>query len=505
MHNPNHSAFLKQLMKNRLFPVCLALLLVADAGGAEPTPAGPAKPVVRQWTSTGGKALTAEYLGVQGVNVVLKLPDGKITPIPLFKLSEADNTFVSANSFTYQEPWQAWPAESHLAIPTVEVKESPGERGFFVYTTAHFRFRSDVNLGTTLMKDLARVFELTYQLHTKSPFGILAKPENNLFEARLFGNKNDYYTSGAPPRTAGVYILKDRQFLAPLDMMGVVPGSAGWRKASGAAYDPSTIVHELTHMLTHDMLNNLPTWMNEGYAEYIEYIPLEGWSFKVSKDKIKQGMLDSFVSKYEKRISSGRKEVVKLKGTERKDFLKSNKIPKLFSVSKVLALTDKDWVAAGSSGLTPPGELSNMQRLYLTAHAIFYYYIQIEGEKGVAKIRRCIELNRRQVARYNEYLDDFKEYQQQIEEFCKLPGVTKLPDGRIQYPTNLTLPTAPKPPFTDPNTLKQSGLAALLDGESAEVVGQRIEDALRDDLKINLRFADYVAPRIDRGYFPPPF
>lgn len=79
-----------------------------------------------------------------------------------------------------------------------------------------------------------------------------------------------------------------------------------------------------------------------------------------------------------------------------------------------------------------------------------------------------------------------------------LPGVTQLADGRIQYSTTLALPKEPKPPFTDSNTLKQAGLEALLTGENAEVVGQRIEAALRQDLGIELRFVDKsgaAAPR----------
>lgn len=83
--------------------------------------------------------------------------------IALFKLSDADNAFVRSNGFQHDEAWQAWPSDAQLSIPTVEVRESAGEAGTFVYTTPHFRFRATVNLGTSLMKDLARVFELTYQ------------------------------------------------------------------------------------------------------------------------------------------------------------------------------------------------------------------------------------------------------------------------------------------------------------------------------------------------------
>ena len=78
--------------------------------------------------------------------------------------------------------------------------------------------------------------------------------------------------------------------------------------------------------------------------------------------------------------------------------------------------------------------------------------------------------------------------------FIDLPGVTKLPDNRIQYPSNLQPPKAPDPPFTDPKLLNLGGLGILLDGESPAVVGARIEKALNDDLGINLKFVEHPSP-----------
>jgi hypothetical protein len=72
--------------------------------------------------------------------------------------------------------------------------------------------------------------------------------------------------------------------------------------------------------------------------------------------------------------------------------------------------------------------------------------------------------------------------------FVHLPGVSQTADGRIKYPAGLELPIAPELPFTDPNQLKLGGIGALLGGESAAVVGARIENALRQDLGVRLRF-----------------
>ena len=258
-----------------------AVVLMMNLAWSQQKPAADARWISREWTNLDGKKITAEFLGVQDSKVVLKLPNGKVSLIPILNLSTGDNSFIRTNGFDYFAPWQAWPLDAGITMNYAEIKEEPGDRGAFIYTTPHFRFHCDVNLGTSLMKDLGRIFELTFHLHSKSPFGILAKPEKDLFEAKLFGSLDAYKKAGGPIQSAGVYLPKDRVFLAPLELMGVRPGPTGWRKITDD-YDPSTIVHELTHMLTHDMLDNLPTWANEGYAEYISSIPVEAKAFQMS-------------------------------------------------------------------------------------------------------------------------------------------------------------------------------------------------------------------------------
>src|SRR6478609_619458 len=303
---------------------------------------------VREWTSVDGKKITAEFLGMQGSDVVLKLTGGKISNVPAAKLSAADNVFIKENRMEYRAIWLAWPPDADFPMQNVPVQEATAEGGMFVYTTPHFRFRSNANLGPPLMKHLARVFELTYYLPTKSPFGVLAKPDDGLFNARLFGTTAEYSTAGGPPQTAGVYQLKDKVFLAPLDMMGIRPGSAGWRKDRD--YNPSTVIHELTHMLTHEMLNNLPLWVNEGYAEYISHIPLEKGSFKTSADKIREGILDRFIREQERQTTGDVPRAIGI--GERIKFQKSGVSPKLTQVAKVLAMTDQEWLT-GSAAATP--------------------------------------------------------------------------------------------------------------------------------------------------------
>jgi hypothetical protein len=474
------------------------LLAMSAAGLAQQATTAAA---TRVWTNTNGKQLTAEYLGIRGGDVALRLPGGKISFVPLSGLSTADNAFVKANRLDYHERWQSWPADASQSMPALTVSEEAGAAGTYTYTTKNFRFRCDVNLGATLMKDLARTFELTLQLHAKSPFGILAKPEKDRFEAKLFGKLDDYRKAGGPGQTAGVYLPKQKVFLAPLELMGVEAGSgsAGYRKISDE-YDVSTIVHELTHMLTHEMLGNLPLWVNEGYAEYIASIPIQAKVFKTDPAKIRESIRDVIAVGHFRTLSDKQKAAW---GKEERDkYLQGSEVPPLYRIANVLQMTDDEWTKGykplvsgpvpDRSGpvvqYTPVSNLNRLPRLYRTAHLIIYYFIQIEGEKGVTKLRKFLEENRRNLDRLEQLNQDFEDYEKAMVAFMAQPGVEKLPDGRFRYPANLTPPKAPEGAPPDLNSLKLGGLSFLLEGESAEVVGERIQSALRKDLEINLTF-----------------
>jgi DNA-dependent RNA polymerase auxiliary subunit epsilon len=165
-------------------------------------------------------------------------------------------------------------------------------------------------------------------------------------------------------------------------------------------------------------------------------------------------------------------------------------------------MTDEEWttgnkpVAANSSPgrpgqgvrFTTVSNVNRLPRLYRTAHLIIYYFIEIEGEKGVTKLRKFLEENRRNLDRLEQLQQEFEDYEKALVAFKSLPGVTELPDGGFRYPSNLTPPKAPTGAPPDLNSLKLGGLKALLDGESAEVVGERIESALQKDLRMYLDF-----------------
>ena len=299
-----------------------------------------------------------------------------------------------------QPPWQAWP--ERVRIGTVRVKAESTADGRFLYITRHFRFGSTVNLGNPLMTELARIFELTHNLHTSAPFGILATPVDEFYQATLYGGQQDYELAGGRPHTSGNYRVGEKAFLARLDMMGVVPSPTGWRLTSRLEFDPSPIVHELTHMLTHEMVVNLPVWLSEGYAEYISAIPLRDGIFNTTPDSIKAGVLAAM----------------------RRDCAPANadagsKPLKLLPVAEILKLTDADWdqvpkqdaaaalpPTAGQRSLSPESRFK--LRRYRTAHLIIYSFIHLDGDAGVAKIWKAMADNRENFAAVKDYQAKFK-------------------------------------------------------------------------------------------------
>lgn len=480
-------------MKFYLLIGLLAVVPLARVTGQQPT-TGTA---IREWSNTEGRKITAEYLGMKNDTVMIRMADGKIVAIPLSKLSETDRNFVRDNPLAYVVTWKAWPAEVESAAPTLEVTETPSGDGDFIYQTPHFRFLVDGNLGTPLMKELAYVFELTHDLHSKSPFGILAKPEKDRFEAKLYGKVKTYHGQGGPLSTAGVYLPGKKIFLAPLDLMGVRVQSSVWRKFPRSRCDTTTVIHELTHMLTHDMLATLPLWVNEGYAEYIANIPIEGNAFRISPNKIREGAIDAFVQDYEKWNSGHAGRIMKLGLADRSKFLKES-LPQLPSVTTVLGITDERWAATPASGKhylpSPKFSYSQKTGLYRTAHLIIYYFLQLDGEKGISKLRRYVTRQQQKSTELLAYKAAYAEYERKMETFLKLPGVELLADKTIRFPSNLTPPTAPKAPFTNADSYAASGMEILFDGEKPEVLGLKIQNSISADLGLNLDFSMKITP-----------
>lgn len=175
-----------------------------------------------------------------------------------------------------------------------------GEKdGFYLYETHHYRLMSQVKLTPQAAAVVGRLFECSYALSQAVAVALpIARVEskksarNNKLansakieklEGYIYKSKADYFATGAPESTAGIFrykaraqgrALKEEDIISdgvhiPVESMGI---TSDGKVAKG--FDSHTLVHEITHQLT--VLNGLPIWANEGMSEYMGYIPYDG-------------------------------------------------------------------------------------------------------------------------------------------------------------------------------------------------------------------------------------
>ena len=187
----------------------------------------------RSWTDVSGRKVEADFAGMQGDSVLLKLANGQTVPFPLARLSAEDQAFAKTQTagapVTTVEPSSAtaevsrvpvekrvWPENVAVSAKSVEiapVTENAAERKY-VYRSEAFEFTSQAKLAGSVMKEVARTFEATKSLIEALPWGITCKaPEGReRFLAALYETRDDYVAAGGPELSGGVYNSGDKIF-----------------------------------------------------------------------------------------------------------------------------------------------------------------------------------------------------------------------------------------------------------------------------------------------------
>lgn len=247
--------------------------------------------VFRTWTSADGRKLEAALVGVEGDQVKLKLRTGAVSAVPLSRLSAEDQAFAKQNaapaagipapagagpSLTPVDPALAaeksWPRTVSLEdAPKAETVKEDAATKQFVYRTPHYEFQCDSRLGANVVREFSRIFEATFLVNCKLPLDLRPAPEagRELFLARLFTNKDDYFNAGGVPNSAGTYSGGKDAILVPLDSLGVKMVGSRVSLENGSDDDNRTLVHEITHQMMNHWLPKLPTWFTEGSAEFV--------------------------------------------------------------------------------------------------------------------------------------------------------------------------------------------------------------------------------------------
>lgn len=389
-------------MRLLVFPLIGLWLLNFPALAQLATPEPP-----RKWTIAGGASFQASIASFDGTTAVFRMPNGSRAQSPAAKLSAEDQLFLTE--------WQK-KQPIKVALPDVVgvdaaqvkaevVSEDPAAEKF-VYRTAHFEFESQGKFAQSLLREVARDFEATYELVKALPWGIEPRPPSGeFFRARLLKDKAAYFAAGGLTGSAGMYRSREELFLVPFESIGVKVVGKSYAKDS--TYDSHTMVHELTHQMMHFYLDLLPQWMVEGTAEYTGILPLKTGRFRVSAAKT--GLKD-YVEFLKKRTVEG--------------------VPEPYPLDQLFTITNEQW----NSVLGQDAKASH--RLYFTSYLLVYYFMHLDGKGDGQLFARYF----REVGAVEK---EVEKYRKGIEEFKKQPGVETTADGMMRWKGDLKPPAKP--------------------------------------------------------------
>jgi hypothetical protein len=384
----------------------------------------------RPWTDSTGRQVEAEYSGMQGDSVLLKLASGQTVPFPLARLSAEDQAFAKAQASspaamptaaTATKPDTAriplekrtWPQNVIVPAKAVEIaaiSENAADRKY-VYQSEAFEFSSQAKLAGSVMKEVARTFEATKFLIESLPWGVQCKPPEGRprFIAALYETRNDYIAAGGPEMSGGVYSSGDKIFKIPFQSLGMEKRGQTYFKDDN--YSNGTLIHEITHQLMDDYLGFLPKWVVEGTAEYTEMLPYKSGTFRADghKSGIKQD-LDEW---------------------QQRGF-----IPDLGSLEKMITMNRDQWDAECETS-------EKMAAMYHRSQLLVYYFSHLDGDKKGTRFIKFMEAVYGQVAELRAFFAD--------------PRVKMMEGGRFSYPRDFP------PPDRDPATAPFKNLSILVD------------------------------------------
>ncbi len=183
-----------------------------------------------------------------------------------------------------------WPRK--VSVPKdAEVQEVPLPQNMsgHLYASNHYVYFSPVELDAAARKTVSRLCECAFAAN-KAIAEVLPVPRpvtergERKFIITLKPSLEAYHAAGGPPRSAGVFMGSYRKGAHPLKEEDVamdqvmIPFESLGLNRDGAVQREDIDTHALVHELTHQqfLLNGLPIWANEGWAEYVGYVPYVG-------------------------------------------------------------------------------------------------------------------------------------------------------------------------------------------------------------------------------------
>jgi hypothetical protein len=254
-------------MINRSFKVAIAGILLAESLSAG----------ARTWMNTVGRTFEAEFVRMDGANVIFMLPDSRTFSSPLADLCAADRAVLQAGArsagvvaSTFNRPW---PREVRLdgSVACKVISEDP-KSGRYIYESPSYRFTCDARVTDDALRNFSVMFETTRRYAQSLPLSLGGGRERNgKLDILLFRSMDQYIMAGGPPSSAGCYM--QGLVLVPMASLGLKEGGTGF--SLDTARPNHVLIHELAHQLTPDayMGSGARGWLSEGLAEYVAITP----------------------------------------------------------------------------------------------------------------------------------------------------------------------------------------------------------------------------------------
>ena len=249
---------------------------------------------MRSWVDQQGRAIKATLQDVQGPNVVLLMENGTTVTVPLSKFAIPDQSYVigwsklngKIDPLVSSRPL-VWPASVEVNVADLQIKlgEQNSATRNYVYLSGSFQFTSNAPLTGTLMRDIARDFELVNTLFKTLPWGWQPKPlgGGDHFLAALYETEKDYIAAGGDDKSSGW--SKDNLIFTKFSTLGL--------KKVGERYmrDPAKLDHQremmglITRLVMADMHHLTPPWSSYGLEQFLEEAIYHNGSFQFTKAK----------------------------------------------------------------------------------------------------------------------------------------------------------------------------------------------------------------------------
>lgn len=249
------------------FKSLLALILISSASG-------------RTWTDAYGRAFEGTLVKRDANSVILNIRGHQRT-IPLSQLSEKDRRFLSSSSPGTAPPTPAARTErassapaqlqANTALEVVQLRAEP-EKKRWTYGSPNFEFICNEDLGYTVVREFAWMFESAWQFMAIQPYRLprVQAQQKVRMKTYLVKTQADYVRLGGPPGTAGVYKPALDVIIVPFGSLGISQTAGRYRVDSSD--NNHTLRHEVTHQLMHGQTQQAG-WFIEGSAEYAATVP----------------------------------------------------------------------------------------------------------------------------------------------------------------------------------------------------------------------------------------